>query len=388
MKKKLTVTLIFFISFSMYSQVGIGTETPNSSAILDISSLNKGLLIPRMTDSQKNGISSAAQGLLIYRTDGGSSDQGFYYKDNWWWKILSSNDNKSFPIGGYKIGISDKGTDNVIFSTASFAYGSGAAGTNNVAIGPMVLSSSNGSGNVAVGSNAMRQGQNGAIHGDYNTGIGFRALSNGDDGSYNTAIGASSIESTSGSNNSALGYRTLVINSTGTNNTALGYLAGDTNTTGSNNTLIGSSADVSSNNLSNAIAIGYNATVNASNKIRLGDTNVTNIETSGTITAGAITIPNTDGSANQVLKTDGSGTLSWATVIIDVTDEFTASASQTSFTLTQTPTSNSKVKMFVNGVRISNTAYSWSGTTLTYIPANNGSYALSSNDRVQLDYFY
>ena len=287
MKKKLTVTLIFFISFSMYSQVGIGTETPNSSAILDISSLNKGLLIPRMTDSQKNGISSAAQGLLIYRTDGGSSNQGFYYKDNWWWKILSSNDNKSFPIGGYKIGISDKGTDNVIFSTASFAYGSGAAGTNNVAIGPMVLSSSNGSGNVAVGSNAMRQGQNGAIHGDYNTGIGFRALSNGDDGSYNTAIGASSIESTSGSNNSALGYRTLVINSTGTNNTALGYLAGDSNKTGSNNTLIGSNTDVSQDNLTNATAIGYNAQVNASNKIQLGDSNITLVETSGTVSASA-----------------------------------------------------------------------------------------------------
>ena len=38
------------------------------------------------------------------------------------------------------------------------------------------------------------------------------------------------------------------------------------------------------------------------------------MKTSGSITAGAITIPNTDGSANQVLKTDGSGTLSWTTV--------------------------------------------------------------------------
>ena len=287
MKTKLTITLVFFISFSIYSQVGIGTDTPNSSAILEISSLNKGLLIPRMTNSQKNGISSAAQGLLIYRTDGGLSDQGFYYKDHFWWKILASNNNKSFFIGGYNIGISDKGTDNIIFSTASFAYGSGAAGTNNVAIGPMVLSSSNGSGNVAVGSNAMRQGQNVAIHGDYNTGIGFRALSNGDDGSYNTAIGASSIESTSGSNNSALGYRTLVLNSSGTDNTALGYLAGDSNKTGSFNTLVGSNTDVLQNNLTNATAIGYNAQVNASNKIQLGDSNITLVETSGTVSATA-----------------------------------------------------------------------------------------------------
>ena len=37
------------------------------------------------------------------------------------------------------------------------------------------------------------------------------------------------------------------------------------------------------------------------------------MKTSGSITAGVITIPNIDGSANQVLKTDGSGTLSWGT---------------------------------------------------------------------------
>ena len=376
---------MILICSSTYSQVGIGTETPNSSSLLELSSTSKGLLVPRMTEAQKNAISSPAQGLLIYRNDGGALSQGFQYKDNWWWKILATNDEKSFYIGNIRVGTPSYGSQNTTLGQGTFAYPT--SGDNNTAIGFMAIASSSGSSNTAIGENAMRQGQTG-VDGSYNTAIGARALSNGDDGSYNTAIGASSIESTSGSNNSALGYRTLVINSTGTNNTALGYLAGDSNTTGSNNTLIGSSADVSSNNLSNAIAIGYNATVNASNKIRLGDTNVTNIETSGTITAGAITIPNTDGSANQVLKTDGSGTLSWATVIIDVTDEFTASASQTSFTLTQTPSSNSKVKMFVNGVRISNTAYSWSGTTLTYIPANNGSYALSSNDRVQLDYFY
>ena len=92
-----------------------------------------------------------------------------------------------------------------------------------------------------------------------------------------------------------------------------------------------------------------------------------------------------------MLKTDGSGILSWGTPssgITDVTDESTASASQTSFTLTQTPHSNSKVKMFLNGVRISNTAYSWSGTTLSYVPANNNGTSLINTDRVQFDYFY
>ncbi len=31
---------------------------------------------------------------------------------------------------------------------------------------------------------------------------------------------------------------------------------------------------------------------------------------------------------------------------------------------------NSKVKMYLNGISISNTVYSWTGTTLTYVPAN------------------
>ena len=74
--------------------------------------------------------------------------------------------------------------------------------------------------------------------------------------------------------------------------------------------------------------------------------------------------------------------------VTEVADEFTATAAQTSFTLTQTKSAKSTVKMHINGVRISNIAYSVSGTTLTYNPANNGAYTLSSGDRVQFDYFY
>jgi hypothetical protein len=72
----------------------------------------------------------------------------------------------------------------------------------------------------------------------------------------------------------------------------------------------------------------------------------------------------------------------------EAADEFSAAVSQTSFILTQTPATTSKVKMYINGIRISNTAYSISGTTLTYIPSNNGSYALSANDRIQFDYSF
>lgn len=97
----------------------------------------------------------------------------------------------------------------------------------------------------------------------------------------------------------------------------------------------------------------------------------------------------TGGTASQFLKADGSlDANTYLTAIVEVADEFSATASQTSFALTQTPSTNSKVKMYVNGIRVSNTAYSLSGTTLTYIPANNGSYTLSAGDRIQFDYYY
>ena len=72
----------------------------------------------------------------------------------------------------------------------------------------------------------------------------------------------------------------------------------------------------------------------------------------------------------------------------EVADEFSATANQTSFTLTQEPSTNSKVRMYLNGIRISNTAYNISGTTLTYDPDSNGSYSLNTSDRIQFDYYY
>ena len=373
-------------TLNVTGQVGIGTTTPEVSSILDVSSTTKGLLTPRMTEIQKNAISSPATGLLLYQTD---IFKGFYYRDTTsWWRILSTSDNISFEIGSVKVGTTSYGLQNTQLGDDTF--NNSTSGSNNTAIGYNAIYASNGSDNTALGTNALRNGVSSTVHGIFNTAIGSAALSLGDDGSFNTAIGGNSINRAQGSRNSGLGYRTLFFNTFGNDNTAVGYNAGDLNVSGSSNTLIGSEADVSAFYLSNATAIGANATVNASNKIQLGDTNITNVRTFGTITVGVITIPKTDGTANQVLETDGSGTLSWTTPITDVTDEFSSTASQTTFTLSQIPHTNSKVKMFVNGVRISNNAYSWSTTTgaLTYLPVNNSGYALSSGDRIQFDYFH
>jgi len=48
--------------------VGIGTTSPNASAILDVQSTTKGFRLPNMTTTQKNAISSPAAGLMVFDT--------------------------------------------------------------------------------------------------------------------------------------------------------------------------------------------------------------------------------------------------------------------------------------------------------------------------------
>ena len=56
--------------FNCYSQVGIGTTTPNPSSILDVSSTNQGFLPPRMTTAQRDAVSWVAgdAGMIIYNS--------------------------------------------------------------------------------------------------------------------------------------------------------------------------------------------------------------------------------------------------------------------------------------------------------------------------------
>jgi len=220
-------------------------------------------------------------------------------------------------------------------------------------------------------------------YGVHNIAIGNEALANDLRGSYNIGIGYRSLFDFYERNSSNPAY----------DNIAIGRLSGANLVTGDNNTFIGSYSGTTEAgaDISNSIALGNNAKVTTSNTIQLGNNAITNVKTSGTITAGDVTYTKTDGTSGQVLVTNGSGITAWGSAapsIIEVADEFTATAAQTAFTLAQTPSVNSKVKMYINGIRISNLAYTLSGTTLTYESANNGSYALSSSDRIQFDYFY
>ncbi|WP_162910727.1 tail fiber domain-containing protein [Hymenobacter oligotrophus] len=65
--------------------VGIGTTAPDASALLELSTTNKGLLLPRLTQVQREAIQSPAAGLLIYQTD---NTAGLYIYGGTSWSLL------------------------------------------------------------------------------------------------------------------------------------------------------------------------------------------------------------------------------------------------------------------------------------------------------------
>lgn len=67
----LSATIIAFLTVNTetFAQVGIGTTDPDASSMLDIQSNAKGVLIPRMTTALRTGISSPANGLLVFDID-------------------------------------------------------------------------------------------------------------------------------------------------------------------------------------------------------------------------------------------------------------------------------------------------------------------------------
>jgi hypothetical protein len=79
--KKTLLLLAGIVCFGMsaFSQgVAINTDgsDPDASAVLDVKSTDKGFLTPRMTQAQRIALTSPANGLLVYQTDGTT---GFYY---------------------------------------------------------------------------------------------------------------------------------------------------------------------------------------------------------------------------------------------------------------------------------------------------------------------
>ena len=236
-------------TFPSTGAAGIGTTTPGSSSLLEIKSTTKGLLIPRMTLTQRNAIATPATGLLIYQTN---STPGFYYYSGTAWAAVtpkakgwSLTGNAAtdstinfigttdahplmFRVNNVRAGYIGYGTANTSFGYHAFS--SNTTGNYNTSVGTYALSANTtGFNNVATGSYALTTNTSGG----YNIAIGSDVLHNNTTGNYNTANGAEALTAnTTGSDNTAIGEIALTTNTTGNNNTAIGLSALNFNTHG------------------------------------------------------------------------------------------------------------------------------------------------------------
>ena len=270
------------VQFHLVAQsIGIGTASPHSSAVLDITSTSKGLLIPRMTSAERSGIPTPASGLIIYdlntesvwiNTSGGWVNMNNSGTPGWslagnsgsnpGTNFIGTTDNQSlmFKVNNQPFGMlcinrsifwgEQAGTNNTGFS--NIAIGAKALYTNTnrgnlVAIGDSALYN-NGLGvaqawhateNTAIGSKALYSN----TIGFRNTATGFRSLYHNTVGSSNTATGVEALGSNiNGHENTATGHNSLYSNTSGHNNTANGHKAMFENTTGEHNSAFGSDA--------------------------------------------------------------------------------------------------------------------------------------------------
>ena len=261
----LIIILLAILNLNLQSQVSVNTsgDAANTSSMLDVSSTEKGILIPRMTKAQRDLIDSPENGLLIYQND---NTPGFYFYNGAAWVVVGDG---ATSISSLYDGASDG-------SSVFLGNGSGANDDETT---------------------------------NQNLGYGISALNANTSGYENTAIGIEALKLVDGGHhNTALGIHSLSAITTGSSNTALGTNAGISNT-GSGNIFIG--ANAAYNELgSNKLYIQNSA---SATPLIYGDFDNVFLRIYGTLDINnAYQFPTTAGTNGQLLKTDGSGSLSWA----------------------------------------------------------------------------
>lgn len=210
--------------------------------------------------------------------------------------IWNSNQHMTTAVGKYAFLVEffGSGPENTALGHSTFVMGSGRYNTAN---GPgsnrMHLSAventtvgyqagnenTTGFYNTAIGHSSLKRNESGS----HNTSFGKHALLNNDLGEFNTAFGTSSMEFPSApsfpknatNHNSAIGALTLQSNFKGLLNSVAGFNA---HSSGSTATVIGTNSLSLNPDNFNSTAIGFSSSVSASNKVRIGNTQVTSIE--------------------------------------------------------------------------------------------------------------
>jgi hypothetical protein len=180
------------------AHIGINTQSPDASSSLDISSTTSGLLIPRMTQTQRDAIGTPATSLMIYQTD---NTPGFYYYDGTTWHSFASS---ATPNAVSIDSLTDAKSDGSSLYLGNGAGNASSYPTGNTTVGISTGSSLSNSGvdNVFIGKDAGKV----VTDGHANVFVGKNAGSAATTGSENIGIGKDVLNSlTTGSDNIMIG---------------------------------------------------------------------------------------------------------------------------------------------------------------------------------------
>ena len=187
-------------------------------------------------------------------------------------------------LGNEALTLNTTGSENTALGVSALTANS--TGTQNVAVGKDALYNSDGNRNTAVGYKSLYANTMGYD----NTALGYKSLSNSSIGglsfnNYNVAIGTNSLENkVNGDKNVAIGASALNSMTIGYGNVAIGYAAGSpelsTPFARNSTTAIGADSRAIGDN---STAIGNGATATATNTIQLGNSAITDVITSGTV---------------------------------------------------------------------------------------------------------
>jgi hypothetical protein len=257
MKLKIYITLFLLIISSLHAQVGIGTTTPATSSALDITSTNKGLLIPRValiSTSDVATIASPVTSLLVYNS--GFLPNGYYYWNGTLWVLLATGNNTDWSLTGNSgtnpannfIGTTD--AQDLRFRRAN--QWAGTIASNVTSFGAQAGRTNTSTNNVFFGSNAGELSSN--LASSNMVAIGHQAMgaAGAQNVSQSVAIGSFAMQSPT---------------ATATSNVVIGHQAGITLST-SNNVIIGQGA---SSGFAGCVVIGQGAASTANNHIRIGN---------------------------------------------------------------------------------------------------------------------
>ena len=276
---------LFILPFLIYSQegIGIGTTTPDPSSILDITSSDKGILIPRLDTS---AVLTLTNGLLLFQP----SDQTFYfYNGNEWVNLLKKSDTVLIKDndGDTKIQVEENPDEDIIRvdlageEILTIEKNNGQTrfeipNTNdNIFIGESVSKQiSGGNKNTVIGTDAVKKVSTSV---DSNTIIGYAAAFDSL-GNANSFFGFNAGAETGGNKNIAIGVNAGNNDNGASNNIYIGHQSGTekgliTGNLGDNNIFIGNQTEYQKliGSLENSVAIGTSKNISKSNTIYLGD---------------------------------------------------------------------------------------------------------------------